>query len=161
MINIDGEKWYQGLGENLRPLAKMSLQLLAREKSQPGQFADYQFIVYPFAKLFEAFLKDLIFQAKLIPERAYNSKKFSIGRSLNPDVRLEQRDEYWFYDDLARWCGEDLAREVWETWLERNRLFHLYPGEVYHLTLVEAEQKVNQIIRTIDKCLFCARENKI
>lgn len=159
MITTDGEKWYQGLSENLRPLAKISLRLLAREKANPGAFSDYQFVVFPLAKAFEAFVKDLLFQAGLVSERTYNSKKFSIGRSLNPDVRLEQRDQYWFYDDLARWCGEDTARFVWETWLERNRLFHLYPGEEYHLTLEEAESKIQQIISAIDRCLFCAREN--
>ncbi len=171
MINLDSEKWYQGLAPNLRPLALLSWQLLAREKASQKELQnsavsmsvpiqDYQFIVFPLAKAFEAFLKDLLYNAGLITDRTYNSKKFSIGRSLNPDVRLEQRDQYWYFDDLAHFCGEQTARFIWDTWLERNRLFHLYPGEEYHLSLEEAEAKMRQIIRAIDLCLFCAREQQ-
>ncbi len=158
-----GEKWYRGLKANLRPLASLSLQLLAREKANfaNSPLDNYEFIVFPLAKAFEAFLKDFLFAQKLINERTYNSKKFSIGRSLNPDVRLEQRDQYWYYDDFLQLCGQEVALFVWETWLERNRLFHLYPGEEYNLTLTEAEEKINQIIRAIDLCLYCQREEKL
>ena len=159
MSNYTQEKWYQGLSKNLQPLADNSLQLLAREKNNPESLGDYQFIVFPLAKAFEAFLKDWLYQQQLITDRTYNSKKFSIGRSHNPDVRIEQRDEYWYYDDFLQLCGEHTARFVWDTWLERNHLFHLYPGEEYNLTLPEAENKINQIIKAIDLCLYCQKES--
>ncbi|MDO5561200.1 MAG: hypothetical protein Q4G02_00250 [bacterium] len=160
MTDYSQEKWYTGLSLNLQPLMDTTMKLLEREKNRPGEFEDYQFIVFPLAKAFEAFLKDWLYQQNLIEERVYRSKKFSMGRSLNPDVRLEQRDEFWFYDDLLQTCGEHTARFVWETWLERNRLFHLYPGEEYKLSLNEAEALVQQFIRAIDLCLFCVSEKK-
>ncbi len=155
-----GEKWYQGLGPQLRPLALQSLQLLEREKKSPGTFSDYQFIVFPFAKAYEVYLKDLLFQAQIIDQRTYNNKYFSIGRALNPDVRLEQRDQNWYYDDLIELTDEKVARYLWDTWLERNRLIHLYPGEEKALTLEEAEAQINHFIRAIDLSFYALRERE-
>ncbi len=153
------KKWYHFLSSSLQPLALLSMQLLKREKEQSLELANYDFIVFPLAKAYETFLKDYLFSLKLIPERIYRSKKFSIGRSLNPDVRLEQRDEFWLYDDLHRLCGEHVAREIWDAWLMRNRLIHLYPGEVQSTSLAQAENKINQLIRVIELCGHCAFEN--
>jgi hypothetical protein len=143
------KKWYQYLGEELRPLALESLTLLQRERQDPGRFPNYDFVVFPLAKAYEPFLKTFLFQLNLIDERTYNSKKFSIGRALNPDVQLGQRDEAWYYDDLARALGEPVAREVWQTWLVRNRLFHLYPGEVQTTDLETAANMIEQLIKMI------------
>jgi hypothetical protein len=149
------QKWYHVLSSALRPLALDSLQLLHREQQQSTQFSNYDFVVFPLAKAYESFLKDFLFSLDLIDEATYRSKKFSIGRSLNPDVRLEQRDEWWFYDDLARLCGADVAREIWDAWLERNRLVHLYPEEIQTTTLADAESKINNFIRVISLCGVC------
>ena len=150
------KKWYHRLRPNLRPWALETLQLLRLAKENPDRFVNFDFVVFPIARIYEPFLKDFFHDQGLIDDTTYRSKKFSLGRSLNPDVRLEQRDELWLYDDVARSCGEPIARELWDAWLERNHLMHLYPGEIRTLTLPEAEAKVNQFIRAIDLCAACA-----
>lgn len=152
------EKWYQFLSPNLRPLALQSLQLLKKAQEAPESFDNYDYIVYPLAKAYECFLKDYLLAMNLIDRKTYASKQFAIGRSLNPDVRLEQRDEFWFYDDLAQVCGEHVAREIWDGWLIRNRLFHLFPGEKQHCNLREAEEKIRQFVKIIELCQECVRE---
>jgi hypothetical protein len=151
------EKWYHFLDEPLRPLALESLALLKREKAKPDQYVNYDFVVFPLAKAYEPFLKSYLYRLGLIDNRTYNSKKFSIGRSLNPDIHLEQRDAYWYFDDLAKKCGENVSREVWEMWLVRNRLFHLYPGEIQTTTLAQAEVMINNFIKAIELCMVCER----
>lgn len=149
------KKWYQYLGEELRPLALQSLTLLQEAKGRAEPFATYDYVVFPLAKAYEPFLKSYLYRLNLITQRTYNSKKFSIGRSLNPDVRLDQRDDEWYYDDLARHCGEQVAREVWEMWLVRNQLFHLYPGEIEQVSLPQAEAMIKGFIRMIELCSAC------
>ena len=151
------EKWYVSLNENLRPWALESLQLLHLAQHSGETFVNYDFVVYPLAKAYEGFLKDFLWKLKLIDERTYNSKKFSIGRALNPDVRLEQRDEGWLFDDLVRECGDHVAYAIWDAWLMRNRLIHLYPGEIQTTTLPEAESKIKQLVRVIELCSVCPR----
>lgn len=149
------KKWYQQLSPELLPLVEQSLQLLRQAKANPEQFSNYDYVVFPFAKAYEPFLKKYLYDLNLIDERTYHSKKFSIGRSLNPDVHLEQRDQAWYYDDLVRHCGDKVAREIWQTWLKRNQLFHLYPGEINSLSLTEAEAMINSFIRVIELCQHC------
>lgn len=149
------KKWYQYLSPELLPLVEQSLQLLHQAKANPYKFDNYDYVVFPFAKAYEPFLKKYLFDLHLIDEHIYRSKKFSIGRSLNPDVHLEQRDENWYYDDLVKHCGQQVAREIWQTWLKRNQLFHLYPGEIYKLNIVEAEALINQFIKAIELCQHC------
>ncbi|MBQ6437779.1 hypothetical protein IJJ12_00160 [bacterium] len=144
------KKWYHYVAENLRPWALETMQLLRMCKESEQKLANYDFVVYPIARIYEPFLKDVFYAHHLIEQTTYRSKKFSLGRSLNPDVRLEQRNELWLYDDVVRLAGERVTRELWDTWLERNHLMHLYPGEIQTLTLKQAEAKIDLFIRAIE-----------
>ena len=154
------KQWYHYLSPAVRPWAKQSLQLLKQAKQQRETVAydNYDYIVFPLAKAYETFLKDYLYAMHVIDEYTYNNKRFAIGRALNPDVRLEQRDDWWLYDDLAQTCGERVAREVWDTWLMRNKLMHLYPGEKQETTLAQAEEKIQQFIRVIELCAVCGEK---
>ena len=157
IMKFMSDEWYYLLSENLRPLALESLQLLKFAKEHPDDFDNFDFVTFPLAKAYEVFLKDLLFKLELIDERTYNSKKLSIGRAINPDIRLEQRDQFWFYDDVLACCGEHTAREIWDGWLLRNRLIHLYPGESPLVSLPEAEEIINEFVRIISLCSQCQK----
>ena len=116
------KKWHHYLPAELLPLVNQSLTLLRQAQRAPEQFDNYDYVVFPFAKAYEPFLKTYLYNLGLISERVYYSKKFSLSRALNPDVHLEQRDENWYFDDLVKKCGEKVAREIWQTWLLRNQI---------------------------------------
>lgn len=149
------KKWHHYLPAELLPLVNQSLTLLRQAQRAPEQFDNYDYVVFPFAKAYEPFLKTYLYNLGLISERVYYSKKFSLGRALNPDVHLEQRDENWYFDDLVKKCGEKVAREIWQTWLLRNQLFHLYPGEIHQLSLPQAAAAIDKFIRAIELCTHC------
>lgn len=149
------KKWYHYLPAELLPSVNQSLTLLRQAQRAPEQFDNYDYVVFPFAKAYEPFLKTYLYNLGLISERVYYSKKFSLGRALNPDVHLEQRDENWYFDDLVKKCGEKVAREIWQTWLLRNQLFHLYPGEINKLSLPQAAAAIDKFIRAIELCTHC------
>jgi hypothetical protein len=139
----------------------LSYQLWKREVLSESKLADYTFVVFPVAKAYEGFLKDLLLELKLIDEATYASRRFRIGRALNPDVAQNQRDALWLYDDVKLYCGPALAEQLWYTWLEcRNHLFHYFPHADQPLTLVQAREKMDQVVMTMEAALACWQQIK-
>ncbi len=145
------------LPSELAELVDDSLQLHQVVQSiEATQFNDYSFVVFPLAKVYEGFLKLLFFQLGLVKKEVYYARHFRIGRSFNPDLVPRLRDESWLYDDVARLCGEGLARELWEVWLAgRNHLFHFFPGDRYLLNRNESGQLINRLLAAMESALAC------
>lgn len=107
------------------------------------ELLDYSFIVFPAAKAYEGFLKKLFLNKGFITEDDYYGKRFRIGKALNPYLEKEIREES-VYDKVVEYCGgKALADFFWETWRQcRNTV-----------TLPEARQKLEMIIKAIDEAL--------
>lgn len=149
--NISNLPWFQKLEPLQRQLIETALILLKREQAESAdKLPDYSFLVFPMAKAYEGFIKDFLLKSNLITNKVYGSKRFRVGKSVNPDVNPKYRGDDWVYNDLVQICGPDLARQIWETWLEcRNRIFHFFPGKNIILSLEAAEKKVDMILDTI------------
>jgi hypothetical protein len=150
------QAWYVGMPLVQKNLVRISLELYAREERLHSQFDDYSFIVFPMAKAYEGYLKYFLYQSNLISRDAYYDKHFRIGRALNPDIHPNRRDTTWLYDQVAQSCGTNLARQLWETWLEcRNRVFHFFPDASQQLTLAEAAKRLEMMAQTIELTTHC------
>lgn len=137
------------LTANQQALVTTSIQLQARLE-QLGQLDDYAFLIFPASKAYEGFLKQVLLDQGLINQETYRSRRFRIGRALNPDVWPQQRDKLWFFDDLLRLYGKDLADQIWQTWLScRNHIFHFFPGKKEIITLAQAENCLHQLLDTM------------
>ena len=151
--------WYQFLSPWQQDLVDTSLSLSQRYDSL-ADLDDFSFIVFPMAKAYEGFLKKVLLDLNLISEKVYQSKKFRIGRSLNPDIRQNQRDQYWLYDDLRDHSNNDVARQAWDAWLKcRNRVFHFFPNGEQKLTWAEAEAKLKMMIEAMEAIVVTAKLN--
>ena len=150
MEGLEEKKWWGYIAEDLQELLKQSFLL---SDVPEGQFHDYSFVVFPAAKAYEGFLKKLFFDLKFIAEDDYYGKHFRIGKSLNPSLPKEIRNEHWVYKKVADFCGgSELADKLWDTWrVSRNLVFHWFPDEKNAITLTEAEERINQIINAIDE----------
>jgi len=147
--------WYQYLDNDHQAIIRTAVKL-AENEALVGQLEDYSFIVFLFAKAYEAFLKTYLLNLNLIDENLYNSKKFRIGRALNPDVSANHRDEWWLYDDVSRQCGEEVAHSLWIAWLEgRNRVVHSFPGEDPLYSLEKMKKKITIITEAMDVAASC------
>ncbi len=147
-----------GLQPEIQDLIKLSYTLYQRELESGQSLIDYAHVVLPFAKAYEGFLKHYLNQLGLVSDRVVMSKKFRIGRALNPDVPVRQRDEWWLFDDLTRLCSRQIAQEMWESWLIcRNKIVHYYPGRFAHITLAEAKQHLVRLSQTITMAMSCRR----
>ncbi len=150
--------WWNYLEDDLQKLLKASFFLISAVKSWGGdlpggkeEFNDYAFVVFPAAKAYEGFLKKMFLDLKFITEEDYFGKHFRIGKSLNPSLPKEMRQD-GVYDKIVKYCGgKKLANDLWETWrLCRNLTFHWFPNEKNTITFTEAVERVDMIVSAID-----------
>ncbi len=157
MINLDSQTWYSHLFSEEKLLIDTSIALANRLVD--GDYSDYSFVVFPMAKAYEGFLKRFFLELQLISRETYESRRFRIGRAFNPDLGQNLRDEWWIFDDVAQVCGLELAREMWQAWLEcRNRVFHYFPTEHRPLSLAAAEAKLRQLIMVMEGAVRCQQQ---
>lgn len=152
---LEHKRWYEYLTPEAKSLARVSFTLL--ESDLPTETtADHSFIVFSLSKAYEGFLKQFLHELGLISKDTYKDRYFRIGRALNPDVRKNQRDRYWLYDDVARRCGKETARNLWEAWLQsRNQLFHYFPSKLKIISKAEAQEKVMLLVSAMDDAVSC------
>lgn len=115
-------------------------------------FQDYSFIVFPFAKAFEGFIKQFLLDVHLITESQYNSDHIRVGRLLSPDTNHFVYEDS-VYQKLAHMIGKDAADMIWTTWKYcRNQVFHYYPHNSKSLSLNEAKERIHLTLSTITTC---------
>lgn len=110
---------------------------------------DYSYLVFPFAKLYEGFLKQLFLDLDIISSHEYNSDHYRIGKALSPNLvsRLGRRSAY---RELERRFGVNLATRIWQTWKNgRNLVFHYFPHNYRALTLAQAKLLIEDITSTM------------
>lgn len=113
-------------------------------------FKDYSFLVFPFAKAYEGFLKQLFLEIGFISRLDYISDHLRLGKLMSPNLtmRLGSRSLYLKIQDAS---GKDLAEQIWNTWkVGRNQIFHYFPHNIKAITFQEAENIVNQFIQTME-----------
>lgn len=148
--------WYKNLPEPQQQLIRVTVELLVREKRLQTNFVDYSFILFPISKAYEGYIKFFLRQHNLISAETYAGRKFRVGRAMNPDVSDHQKDIWWIYDDVKRLCDEEIAKELWQTWLTcRNHVFHYFPNEKNYLTISEVEVKIGKILSIIERASYC------
>ena len=115
------------------------------------EFKDYSFLIFPFAKAYEGFLKQLFKDIKFISHLDYISDHLRIGKLMSPNLigRLGDRS---LYKQITDHETRDLAERIWTTWkLGRNQVFHYFPHNLKAVSFAEAEQIIAKIIATMEE----------
>lgn len=151
--------YYLQLPEEQQKLIELSIILYERELKLETGLVDYSFILFPMAKAYEGFIKQYLFDLNLISQKTFEGRRFRIGRALNPDIRDNQKDEFWLFDDMVGLCGPEIAHSLWDTWLEcRNRVFHYFPQRNVRLTLTAVGNRLQLLDETITSAYQCKIE---
>lgn len=112
-------------------------------------YSDYSFMVFPYALVYEGFLKKLFLKLGAINEYQYNSDHWRVGKALNPNLEKELRHESVF-DHLDPTLGNTL----WTAWKNgRNKVFHYFPGKHKPLSFEEAKDTINQLNHAMTEAL--------
>ncbi len=151
MISGTSQLW-QYLSPDERSLVSDGELLIEDRKSHPNErLSDYSYLVFPFAKLYEGFLKQLFLDLQIISDRDYRSDHFRIGKALSPNLarRLGGRSAY---GQIEERFGKSLADKLWDTWKKgRNLVFHYFPQNYRKLTFEEAEGIITLITSTMEE----------
>ena len=162
LTDLDNKNWFFYLSDPQKLLFQTVAKLLAQAKNSDQLLADYSYLIFPAAKAYEGFLKNFLLDLNLVSERACYDKHFRIGRSLNPDVRQNQRDEFWLYDDVSRKCGKEVARLLWEAWLKcRNQVFHYFPDKPQLLNLETAISRLKLLEEAMEAAVNCLKQSNL
>lgn len=161
MKNFSDREWFHFLTDDQQKLVDLTIYLYEREGISTQPLSDYSFVIFPMAKAYEGFLKQYLYDSNLITAETFRSHRFRIGRAINPDVHMTQRDDDWLYDDLERMCSKELAQLLWQTWLTcRNRVFHFFPTEQTFLSLEMAGEDITLITQAIEQAHQCLLAEK-
>lgn len=112
-------------------------------------FKDYSFYVFPFAKAFEGFLKQLFLDTGYISHLDYISNHFRLGKYLSPHLvyRLGERS---IYAQIRENSSEKMAHNIWDIWTRgRNEVFHYYPHNVRRIDFQEASELSDNFLQVI------------
>lgn len=153
---------WQYLSIHQKELIEDGELLFAAAKERYQDLHDYSYLVFPFAKAYEGFLKKLFFDLGFIDEPTYRGDHFRIGRALNPSLEKVLRHES-IYDKIVGYCGgKELANELWHVWKKgRNLLFHYFPHNLHKLTFAQAEEIAGEIIKVMERAIGdCVIEQK-
>lgn len=153
MIEETSDLW-QYLSPDMRALVRDGEFLIEdsiRHHDAPP--TDFSYLVFPFAKLYEGFLKKLFLDAQIISERDFHSDHFRIGKVLSPNL-ARQLGERSAYAQISERYGVELAARLWHTWKEgRNLVFHYFPHNLRSLTRPAAVELVNQLVGTMGEAV--------
>lgn len=156
---LEGSVLWNYLSVSQRVLAGDGAFLLSDSVNHVDQEpTDYSYLVFPFAKLYEGFLKDLFLDLKIIELRDYNSDHFRIGKALSPNMarRLGRKSAY---EQIVLRFGKDLATRMWHTWKNgRNLVFHYFPHNYRALTLEQARHLIVLLTETMEQAV---RDTKV
>lgn len=119
-------------------------------KDNAYHFKDYSFLVFPFAKAYEGYLKQIFRDVKFISHLDYISDHLRLGKLMSPNLAMKLGDRS-LYEKMKASVDVDFADEVWSTWkLGRNQIFHYFPHNLKAITFMEAEGYINQILNAME-----------
>lgn len=129
--------------------------------SAGDEYKDYSFVVFPFAKVYEGFLKELFFKIGAINEGQYNSDRWRVGKALNPQLEKDRWHEESVWDRIAEQCGgSNLPETLWAAWKRgRNQVFHFFPHNYKALSKSEALEVVDGLKSAMEMALEVCKIN--
>ena len=150
----EGSRLWHYLSPTQRVLAGDGAFLVAdSERHRDQEPTDYSYLVFPYAKLYEGFLKQLFLDLRIIDKREYVSDRYRIGKALSPNLarRLGSRSAY---GQMARRFGDALATQLWQAWKNgRNLVFHYFPHNYRALSHERAREVITLLVDTMNAAI--------
>ncbi len=144
-------QFWNYLSQNQKDLIKEGRYLMYEViKDHAYQFQDYSFLVFPFAKAYEGFLKQLFKDVGFISHLDYISDHYRLGKMLSPNLvsKLGNRS---LYLKIQQYASKDLADRIWEGWkLGRNQIFHYFSHNTRAITFAYAEVIIEELFKVME-----------
>lgn len=139
------------LPEDLKGLISDGEKLVDHAAYDGTKVSDYSYLVFPFSKAYEGFLKRFFLDLSLIKEDEYYGDDIRIGRILNPHFIHENNN---VFNKVCNWGGSGdnvVADALWKAWKRgRNQVFHYFPHNFRKLTFDEALDVIAELLSAMD-----------
>jgi hypothetical protein len=141
-----GNFWHY-LSQNQRDLILQGNYLMNDViKEGKYSFTDYSFLVFPYAKAFEGYLKQLFYDIGFISRLDYISDHLRLGKLLSPNL-MDKLGDKSLYKKLTHATTKEFTEAVWSTWRNgRNQVFHYFPHNIKAISLKDAEEITNNML---------------
>ncbi|MBI4091514.1 hypothetical protein HY419_02040 [candidate division WWE3 bacterium] len=147
------------LDPHLKGLVGDGEELLEDVRKHEKSITDYSYLVFPFSKAYEGFLKRLFLDLHLIDKGQFYGDEIRIGRILNPSFRHEKSSVYGRINHLQ---NADISEHLWTVWKNaRNLVFHYYPHNFRKLSYREAENLINDIVEAMTEAVTLVEPSEI
>lgn len=114
-------------------------------------FKDYSFLVFPYAKAYEGYLKQLFLDVGFMSHLDYISDHFRLGKYLSSHL-IGHLGERSLYAQIQKNATKELAEDLWQTWKTgRNQIFHYYPHNTRRIMYEDADDISNQMLQVMEK----------
>ncbi len=149
ILNKQSAMWNY-IGEDVKGLL-VDGEYLIKYSPRSG-VSDYSFLVFPFSKAYEGFLKKFFLDLDLITQEEYFSDNLRIGRVLNPEFIKKRFSVYRKL--LGRRGTEGVAERLWAMWKKgRNLVFHYFPHNFRRLSYKEAVEIIEGIVTAMSEAV--------
>jgi hypothetical protein len=151
LVNKESAFWLY-LSQGQRDLLEEGLYLMDDIVSDHAyQFKDYSFLVFPFAKSYEGFLKKIFRDRNLISRLDYISDHLRLGKLMSPNL-IGKLGQDSLYVKIENGYSKDLADKIWNVWKNgRNQIFHYFPHNTKAISFSEARGICMNILRTMEE----------
>lgn len=128
---------------------ELLVQIFSEDSNSQTRVDDFSFMVFPFAKAYEGFLKKLFLDIKVIQYDEYYGDDIRIGRVLNPQYQKEVGNVF------AKMCAHSPSRggivqHLWDAWKDgRNLVFHYFPHNYKRLSFEDAMTLINKLLHAM------------
>ncbi|MBI4067277.1 type II toxin-antitoxin system RnlA family toxin [Candidatus Gottesmanbacteria bacterium] len=159
MIDKDSQLW-KYLSDGQKGLVEESFFLLEDiEKHPDTRLTDYSYLVFPIAKAYEGFLKQLFLDRGYINQATYQSNHFRLGKALSPHMTHHLGDVSVYFQ-IQKNCGREVAEKIWQMWKRgRNLIFHYFPHNLRAVSLQEAREIIYDFVRVMSEAMYECRQN--
>lgn len=149
------------LADEIKGLILDGETLINHAFEHKDKISDCSYLVFPFSKAYEGFLKKLLLDMEFIREDEYYSDDIRIGRLLNPRYIQEHGNVF------VKLCshkgdggkgGREVATMLWEAWRKgRNQVFHFFPHNFRKLSFDEALDTIAFICSAMERAVSSCR----
>jgi hypothetical protein len=117
------------------------------------QIKDFSYLVFPWGKLYEGFLKKVFLDLKFITPEDYYGNEVRIGKLLSTGMGNKPAHRLSIMSELSssKILGENLTKAMRSVWKNsRNSVFHFFPDNVYKLDIDTAKKRINEVVKCME-----------
>jgi hypothetical protein len=153
MIKRNSPLW-EYLTPEMKQLAIEGERLLSTCTLQGDtDIVDFSYLVFPWGKLYEGFLKKMFLDLKFIVPEDYYGNEIRVGKLLSSGFGTKPPHRLSIIKELssAKVFGENLTKVMKAVWKNsRNMVFHFFPNNVYSIDLPNAKKRIEDTVKCME-----------